>query len=81
MRLANRVVSGAHVERSAAILKQRSRRMIGKIGFDDLGQPDGRRSCRPSAASGGLLLSGPFAGVHDCLYQPLRARRLVMWAV
>jgi hypothetical protein len=55
--------------------------VIGKIGFDNLGQPRGRHYSGARASDSGLLPIGPSARVHARLYQPLRARRLVMWAV
>ncbi len=44
VRLGNRVARRAHIEQHAPILKQRRRRMIREIRFDDLRQSRGRSS-------------------------------------
>ena len=83
VRLGDGVARGAHVEEDAAVFKERGCGVIGEIGFDwpavscagarvelgDAGTP-----------SDGLLSMGWSAGGHDALYQPMRSRRLVMWA-
>ncbi len=61
------VVRGAHVEEDAAIFKQRRGGVVGQIFFDLLRELRGRCSLGP--------------GGHFLVYQPMRERRLVMWAV
>ena len=67
MLLAHRVVCAAHVEEHTSILQHRGCGVVGEVGFNGLGKPFWRRSLG--------------AGGHALLYQPMRARRLVMCAV